>query len=168
MVHSNHIHTSDSALFDAVAEFGKLLGLNKSASLALALLFTADRPLCLDEITEQSGIAKSSNSVILKNLEQMGLIESIDQPHDRRKFFQMVDDPGDAFAVLIARRLDSMTSRQHEIHNIEENNHSDQYDRRVAQLKAIYLSLLQAASYLRTRKSEAWEDLTERFVIDNS
>ncbi len=157
------VNQNDTNLFDAVAELGKLLGMNKSASLALAILYTADKPLSLDEITTSTGIAKSSNSVILKNLEQMGLVETVDVPHERRKFFKIVDNPGESFAMLIARRIDIVTTRSHGILAIDDTEHSAQFASRISQLKTIYKALLQTAQYLRDQRSEVWEDICTQF-----
>ncbi len=156
----------DPTLFEAVAKVGKLLGLNRSASLALALLFAADQPLSLDEITRNTGIAKSSNSVILKNLEQMGLVESVNRPHDRRKYYRVVDNPGEAFAVLIAQRLDNITGRQHHLFDIDHTAHSAAYLQRLEQLRTVYLGLVQAASYLRAQRADAWSDINRRLSLD--
>ncbi len=154
------------ALFEAVVKLGKLLALNKSASLALALLFAADQPLSLDEITSSTGIAKSSNSVILKNLEQMGLVEAVNRPHDRRKYYRVVDNPGEVFAVLIAQRLDNATSRQYDLPESDHSDHSVEYVQRLTQLKAIDLGLLQAASYLRAQRANAWSDMNKRLSLE--
>ncbi len=158
----------EPALFEAVVKVGKLLGLNKSASLALALLFAADQPLSLDDITASTGIAKSSNSVILKNLEQMGLVESVNRPHDRRKYYRVVDNPAEAFAVLIAQRLDNVAGRQQELFDSDHPNHSAAYRQRLVQLKAIYLGLLQAANYLRIQRANAWHEMNTRLAVDES
>lgn len=167
-MHHNGQQPTETVLFEAVAELGKLLGLNKSASLALANLFVAEEPQSLDAISTSTGIAKSSNSVILKQLEQMGLIEVVSQPHDRRKYYKMVKNPGERIAILIAQRLDNITSRQHELFEVEQMNCSQQYQERVTQLKHIYLSLVQAAHFLRSERGHAWEVFDERLAVDQT
>jgi DNA-binding transcriptional regulator GbsR (MarR family) len=164
--HSNGQHEGDVVLFEAVAELGKLLGLNKSAALALAFLFAADGCASLDEISASSGIAKSSSSVILKNLEQMGLVEVVHQPHDRRRYYQVAGDPGDRVAMLIARRLKSLADHQQDICQIGNTDHSRQYTHRVEQLKGIYQGLLQAANFLQVQRAEAWKAFDERLSLD--
>lgn len=159
---------TDTTLFEAVAELGKLLGLNKSASLALAHLFVTDEPQSLDAITENTGIAKSSNSVILKQLAQMGLVETVNQPHDRRKYFKMTKNPGERIAMLIAQRLDNLTSRQHEIFELDQCHHSTPYQERVEQLKHIYQSLAQAAHFLRSERDHAWEVFDDLFAVNQT
>jgi DNA-binding transcriptional regulator GbsR (MarR family) len=159
--------TSDleATLFEAVAELGKLLGLNKSGALALALLYTAEDSLSLDEVTVQTGIAKSSNSVILKNLEQMGLVEVVDKPHDRRKYYKVTNNPGDAFARLIAQRLDNATLHRDSLLRIDDGkNHSEEYLQRLNQLKSIYKVLLHMSVYLRAIGAGAWETLDEHLL----
>jgi DNA-binding transcriptional regulator GbsR (MarR family) len=156
----------EATLFDAVAELGKLLGLNKSTSLALALLYTADVPLSLDDIAARTGTAKSSNSVILKNLEQMGLAQVVDRPHDRRKFYKIVDNPGDAVAILVAQRLDNLTTRAENLPDDDQTEHSAQFVCRLNQLKSIYNVLLQAATYLRAQRAEAWDGMSSRLSPD--
>ncbi len=165
---SNNPANPVKLLFDAVAELGKLLGLSKSASLALAFLFTSDRPLSLDDVATHTGIAKSSSSVILKNLEQLGLTKVIDKPHDRRKYYQLVDDPGDAVATLIARRLDVLTSRQHEMLVHPGLSCSSQVRQRLTQLAAIYNSLDLLAMFFHEQRAKAWDEIRHRLAADVS
>lgn len=165
-MYRNGKQTPEDILFEAMADLGKLLGLNKSASLALALLYASDEPLSLDEVTTNTGIAKSSNSVILKQLEQMGLIEAVHQPRDRRKFYQIVESPGERFAMLIAQRLSNVTSRQQDLFELADDDHSPQFVERIDQLKIIYLGLQQMATFLRTWRVDDWEAFDERFTPD--
>lgn len=167
-MHHNGQQNPEDTLFEAVAELGKLLGLNKSAALALAILFAADNPLSLDEVTDNTGIAKSSNSVILKQLEQMGLIEAVHQPRDRRKYYQVVESPGERFAMLIAQRLSNVTSRQQDLFDLDCANHSAQFVDRVYQLQIIYQGLQQTATFLRTWRADAWEAFDERLSDHSS
>jgi DNA-binding transcriptional regulator GbsR (MarR family) len=157
---------ADGLFFDATAELGKLLGLSKSASLALAVLFTTDEPLSLDEVAAHTSIAKSSISVILKNLEQMGLTEVIDKPHDRRKYYKVVDNPGEAVAALVARRLDHLTGRQQEALALKQAAFSAQQKERLDQLISIYQGLIQIAAFLHARRADAWADMRSCLKID--
>ncbi len=163
MIRPDHI---DRQLFDAVAELGKFLGLSKSASLALALLFSADEPLSLDDVAAYTSIAKSSISVILKNLEQMGLAEAVDKPHDRRKYYQVTDHPGDAVAILVARRLDNLTSRGQYAFDARQDAGSPLQQERLEQILAIYRSLIQLATLFHVRRAAAWEDITNYLRVD--
>lgn len=149
---------TDEVFFQAVAELGKLLGLSKSASLTLAVLFTADEPLSLDDVAERMSIAKSSISVILKNLEQMGLTVVVDKLNDRRKFYRLVDNPGDAFAGLIARKLDNLTSSQALFLSLTAAEGEIEQER-LEELQAIYHSLGQLATFLHMRGAAAWVDI---------
>ncbi len=160
-----------TATFEVVAELGKLLGLNKSASLALALLFLADEPLSLDEIAARIGIAKSTCSVILGNLQQTGLIETVDRPRDRHKFYELIDNPGDVFALLIAQRLESAAGRQQNPFVTDRPDdtvgaRSDRVLQRLNQLKSIHTVLLQFAILLRTQRAQAWQELSTRLHYD--
>jgi hypothetical protein len=93
----------------------------------------------------------------------MGLVETVDVPHERRKFFKIVDNPGESFAMLIARRIDIVTTRSHGILAIDDTEHSAQFASRISQLKTIYKALLQTAQYLRDQRSEVWEDICTQF-----
>lgn len=148
--------------FDAVAELGKLLGLSKSASLAFAVLFTSEQPLSLDDVATHTGIAKSSISVILKNLEQFGLSEVVDKPHDRRKYYQIVDDPGEAITALFARRLDIVNRRQQDSLAYPGSPISPQLRQRLNQLAVIYDSLDMLADFLHMQRAAAWDELRHR------
>lgn len=162
--------SSDSAVyFDAVAELGKILGLSKSASLALALLFVSEEPLSLDEIARQTGIAKSSISVILKTLEQMGLTATVDVPTDRRKYYRVADNPGDALALVLARRLENLTAHRQAL--LEPDSSGDgPEDDRFEQIKTIYKGLVHLSELFRSQRADAWENLDEHlaFIVEHS
>lgn len=157
--------SSDSAIyFDAVAELGKLLGLSKSASLALALLFVTEAPLSLDEIAQQTGIAKSSISVILKTLEQMGLTATVDKPTDRRKYYRMADNPGDALALVMARRLENLTAHRQKLLESDQTA-ANLEDGRFQQIRAIYKSLSHLSELFRSQRADAWVNLDEHLTF---
>ncbi|MBN1966392.1 MAG: MarR family transcriptional regulator [Anaerolineae bacterium] len=157
---------TDAICFEAVAELGKLLGLNKSASLALALLFTQAEPLSLDTIADQTNIAKSSTSVILKNLEHMGLVCTVDRPHDRRKFYQIADSLAAAFAALVARRLAPVTDRRSAIQAARRSPGHCPDDARLDELQAIYSSLEHVATLFDSQRAAAWGVIQDRLVTD--
>ncbi len=165
---NNENHQEDAILFEAVVELGKLLGLNKAAALALALLFAAEQPLSLDDISERSGIAKSSSSVILKSLNQMGLVEVVHQPHNRRKFYRATENPAERIAMLFARRLESLQAHQHQMVQLSQTSHSQHYACRIEQLNGVYQGLLQAANFLRQQRAGAWKGFDERLAPDET
>ncbi|GAB4571352.1 MAG: hypothetical protein Kow0077_07840 [Anaerolineae bacterium] len=167
-MHSNGNATSQDTLFEAAAELGKLLGLNKSASLILAHLFTIEDAVSLDQISEDLGIAKSSNSVILKTLEQMGLVEAVHVPHDRRKFYRLVENPGERLSLLISRRLENIVSRQKPILTADAPHESELVEARQEQLRMIYRALLHLASLLRDTRAEAWAILDDCLATRHS
>jgi DNA-binding transcriptional regulator GbsR (MarR family) len=156
--------TDTAIYFDAVAELGKLLGLSKSASLALALLFVSATPLSLDEIAQQTGIAKSSISVILKTLEQMGLTTTVDKPTDRRKYYRVVDNPGDALALVVARRLENLTAHRETLLEPEPAMASPE-NGRFEQIKTIYKGLAHLSELFRAQRADAWENLDEQLMF---
>ncbi len=158
--------TVDALLFEAVAELGKLLGLSRSASVTLGLLFTQDEPLSLDDVAGSAGIAKSSVSVSLKHLEQMGLVEVADRLSNRRKFYKVVDNPDDAFALLVARRLDNLTSRQQHVPPIAQTDRSPLQAARLKQVHMIYESLIQLAAFFRLRRAAAWRELKDCLEVE--
>ena len=159
-----HFSTDSATYFDAVAELGKLLGLSKSASLALALLFVSEVPLSLDDIAQQAGIAKSSISVILKTLEQMGLTTTVDKPTDRRKYYRVVDNPGDALALVFAQRLDNLTAHRQALLEPDTAEISPD-DVRFEQIKTIYKGLLHLSELFRSQRADAWENLDEHLTL---
>lgn len=152
----------DSAFFDAVAELGKLLGLSKSASLTLALLFMADEPLSLDEVAAQTGIAKSSISVILKSLEQMNLAETVDRANDRRKYYRVTNTLADAFAMGIAQRIENLTTRRQHILALESDSSPSLPADRLEQLQVMYHGLIQLSEFFRSHRAEAWGNLNSQ------
>ncbi|GEM_PF-2840214 len=166
MMNTQQAAVIDTLFFDAVAELGKLLGLSKSASLALAVLFTEGRPLSLDEVANKTKIAKSSMSVILKSLEQMGLVEVAGKLHDRRKFYKISDNLGDAVALAIARRLDHFVGWEQRLQDAQSASQSGNA-KQIAELTAIYETLTKLAVFFRTRRADAWQDIQECLADDN-
>lgn len=144
-------------VFNAATEFARLIGLNKSSAVAFASLYAADNPLSLDDITEQTGVAKSSNSVILKNLEQLGLIEAVHQANSRRKYYTVVSNPGDAIALLIAKRIRRLKRCQQDLYDSDTSSHSTAYENRVNQLKSIYMTVLGLSDLLNANRGNTWK-----------
>jgi DNA-binding MarR family transcriptional regulator len=72
--------------------FGRLFG----------LLMVADRPLSLDEITEQLHVSKASASTNARACEELGLARRVGMRGDRRDYYEIA--PG-AFEQVTARRV---------------------------------------------------------------
>lgn len=80
------------------------LGLSRTASRAIGwLLISADGSADAPELCAELGVAKSSMSVSLRQLEHAGLVERYRPPRARRDRYRLADDVfGRAFRIKLA------------------------------------------------------------------
>lgn len=86
---------------DMIQSFGhayQAFGLNKLMGFVVALLIFSDRPLSLDEITQQLGMSKGPISQITRRLLDHGLIRRVWRPGERKNYFEIEPEVfGNAF-----------------------------------------------------------------------
>ena len=68
-------------------------GMARIAGRVFGLLLADGTPLSLDEIAERLQVSKASVSTNARMLEQLGMIERVSAPGDRRDFYQVEADP---------------------------------------------------------------------------
>jgi DNA-binding transcriptional regulator GbsR (MarR family) len=85
-------------------EMGSRWGINRTVGQIYAVLFTAERPLCADDIVERLGISRSNVSMGLKELQSWNLVRLRHQPDDRREFFTTPDDIWSIVRTLVEER----------------------------------------------------------------
>jgi DNA-binding transcriptional regulator GbsR (MarR family) len=85
-------------------EMGSRWGINRTVGQIYAVLFTADRPLCADDLVERLGVSRSNVSMGLKELQAWNLVRLKHVPGDRRDFFSTPDDIWAIVRTLVAER----------------------------------------------------------------
>lgn len=85
-------------------EMGSRWGINRTVGQIYAVLFTAERPLCADDIVERLGVSRSNVSMGLKELQSWNLVRLRHQPDDRREFFTTPDDIWSIVRTLVEER----------------------------------------------------------------
>lgn len=85
-------------------EMGSRWGINRTAAQIHALLFIAPTPLTADEITETLGIARSTVSTGLRELQTWGVVKVIHVLGDRRDHFEVIGDVWEMFRAVLRER----------------------------------------------------------------
>lgn len=80
---------------DLIERFGLMTeddGLPKIAGRVFGLLMLSEEPLTLDEIAEHLQVSKASVSTNTRLLDQLGIVERVSKPGDRRAFYEVAPD----------------------------------------------------------------------------
>ena len=83
---------------DALARICRLYGVRPVLGRTYGALFTSLEPLGLDQLCAQVGTARSTMSVVLRQLLALRLVERLPSRSDRRDYYQVVADPWAVFA----------------------------------------------------------------------
>ena len=83
-------------------------GMSRSAGRIFGLLLACDGPFSLDEIAELLQVSKASVSTNARMLEQMGFIERVTEPGDRRDFYRAEGDPWERMLSIAQTRWQDM------------------------------------------------------------
>lgn len=83
-------------------------GMARIAGRILGLLLACDGPFSLDEIAERLQVSKASVSTNARMLEQLGMIERVSEPGDRRDFYRVQDDPWERMLSIAQTRWRDM------------------------------------------------------------
>ena len=78
------------------------LGLTRTFGRLFGLLMVADRPLSLDEMTEQLHVSKASVSTNARSCEELGLARRVGVRGDRRDYYEIAPH---AFEKMTAKRV---------------------------------------------------------------
>lgn len=85
-------------------------GMARSAGRIFGLLLACDGPYSLDEIADLLQVSKASVSTNARMLEQMGFIERVTEPGDRRDFYRAESDPWEKMLRIAQTRWQDMLS----------------------------------------------------------
>ncbi|MBV9774058.1 MAG: MarR family transcriptional regulator [Gemmatimonadetes bacterium] len=83
-------------------------GLPRSAGRIFGFLLLAEHPFSLDELADELQVSKASVSTNARLLEQLGILERISSPGDRRDFYRMRQDAWERVMEVGRRRWEAM------------------------------------------------------------
>jgi DNA-binding MarR family transcriptional regulator len=96
---------SDHALIERFGLSFEQEGLPRIAGRIMGFLMLHKGPCTLDDLAEQLQISKTSASTNARLLEQLGLLDQIAKPGDRRDYYELAEDPGERMFALAKRRM---------------------------------------------------------------
>lgn len=96
---------SDAALIEKFGLAFEQEGLPRIAGRIIGFLMLRDGPCTLDDLSEQLQISKTSASTNARLLEQLGILDHVSKPGDRRDYYELAADPGERMFAMAKRRL---------------------------------------------------------------
>jgi DNA-binding transcriptional regulator GbsR (MarR family) len=88
-------------LIASFAQVTQLYGIPSTIGRLYAVLYLSPAALSLADLSEATGIAKSTTSVALRRLERMRFVRRLPRSSDRRDYYQAVTDPMEVMQDLI-------------------------------------------------------------------
>lgn len=83
-------------------------GFARIAGRLIGLLLLEPGPLSLDELAELLQVSKASVSTNARLLEQLGIVERVGHPGERRDYYRISDDPWEQLFAVVRRRMERM------------------------------------------------------------
>jgi DNA-binding transcriptional regulator GbsR (MarR family) len=96
------LNTATTRFIEKMGLAFEQLGSTRTAGRMTGLLLVADRPLPLAEMAEKLQLSKASISTNARTMEQIGMIQRVSVPGDRRDYYEIL--PG-TFENLLSRRV---------------------------------------------------------------
>ena len=85
-------------------EMGSSWGINRAVAQIYALLYLSEEPLTADEICSQLGLARSTVSTGIRELQSWGIVKVVHTLGDRRDHFEVISDVWDMFRKILETR----------------------------------------------------------------
>lgn len=85
-------------------EMGSTWGLNRTVAQIHAMLYLSSTPLTAEEISDTLGIARSTVSTGLRELQSWGVVRLVHQLGDRRDHFETIADIWEMFRLILRER----------------------------------------------------------------
>ena len=85
-------------------EMGSRWGINRSVAQIHALLYISSEPLTADEISDTLGIARSTVSTGLRELQSWNVVNLVHVMKDRRDHFEVIGDVWEMFRAVLRER----------------------------------------------------------------
>ncbi len=89
-------------IIDACVQCAKIKGYSDAWGVLRGTLFLADQPMTLDDLVNKTGYSKSTISLNMNQMENLGLAKRVVIPGDKRSRYVTVSDPNLMKAILLA------------------------------------------------------------------
>jgi DNA-binding transcriptional regulator GbsR (MarR family) len=89
-------------IIDACVQCAKIKGYSDACGVLRGTLFLADQPMSLDDLVEKTGYSKSTISVNMNLLENLGLVKRVIVPGDKRSRYTTISDPNSMKSILLS------------------------------------------------------------------
>jgi DNA-binding transcriptional regulator GbsR (MarR family) len=89
-------------IIDACVQCAKIKGYSDACGVLRGTLFLADLPMSLDDLVEKTGYSKSTISVNMNLLENLGLVKRVIVPRDKRSRYTTISDPNSMKSILLS------------------------------------------------------------------
>jgi DNA-binding transcriptional regulator GbsR (MarR family) len=140
------VERARETVIEAMERSAELYGFKRSYARLYGILFFADDPLSMDELTERSDYAKSTVSTAMKALQRVHMVRRRSMPGEGKKaYFQAETDLWRVFRELlrqdVSREIEIMTDALDDAETILEDADDERADRdleRVRKLQRVY------------------------------
>jgi DNA-binding transcriptional regulator GbsR (MarR family) len=89
-------------IIDACVQCAKIKGYSDACGVLRGTIFLADQPKSLDDFVERTGYSKSTVSVNMNLLENLGLAKRVVFPGDKRSRYAIISDPNSMKTILLS------------------------------------------------------------------
>ncbi len=93
--------TAKRFIIDACVQSAKIKGYSDACGVLRGALFLTEEPLSLDDLAKSTGYSKSTVCVNMNLLENLGIVQRVVIPGDKRSWYKAVSDPNSMKAVLL-------------------------------------------------------------------
>ncbi|AXI24968.1 transcriptional regulator [Methanofervidicoccus sp. A16] len=132
-------------LFSDIAE---IHGHSRSLGKIYAILYLADKPLCIEDIVKELGMSKGNVSMNLNKLEEIGLVKKIWIKGDRRNYYRCVGGFS-SYKDIVKRKYETISRACDKLeklkkkYNIGENDSISKKLKRIERMREVSRRVLE-------------------------
>ena len=161
---TGRVRRAREEIIEAMADSAELYGTQRSVGRLYGLLYFAGEPRSLDELTAESGYAKSTVSTAMATLERAQLVDRRSIPGEgKRVFFEAEEDLWRAFQQFLdttaRQEIETMSSALEEAARLLDADNSEQADEDLAQVQQLQETYDQFSLFLELLTGESLEAL---------
>ncbi|GBF36634.1 GbsR/MarR family transcriptional regulator [Methanofervidicoccus abyssi] len=120
-------------LFSDIAE---IHGHSRSLGKIYAILYLADKPLCIDDITKELGMSKGNVNMNLIKLEEIGLVKKIWIKGDRKNYYKCAGNFS-SYKDIVKRKYKTISNACDKLEKLKKKYNIDENDSISKKLKHI-------------------------------
>jgi DNA-binding transcriptional regulator GbsR (MarR family) len=113
MIENRGYEAAERHIIDACVQCAKIKGYCDAFGVLRGTLFLADQPMSLDDLVKRTGYSKSTVSLNMNQMENLGIAKRVVIPGDKRSWYVTVLDPNQMKSILLA----NIEKEVHIIHN---------------------------------------------------